>query len=57
MSTTTIACPNCGTEIALDAALAERFRHENEARLEALAGRVQARAREESAIEKRFLEE
>jgi hypothetical protein len=57
MDPTTIACPNCGTEIALDAALAERFRIENEARLETLAGRAEARAREAFALEKRFLEE
>ena len=51
-----IACPNCGTEIALSEALQEQFRHENEARLEALAGQIEQRAREGFAQERRFLE-
>jgi hypothetical protein len=57
MHTATIACPNCGTEIALDAALAEQFRHDNETRLAALAGRAEQQARESVALERRFLEE
>ena len=42
MNTAMITCPNCGTEIALSEALQEQFRHENEARLAALAGQAQA---------------
>lgn len=57
MNTATIVCPNCGTEIALSEALAEQFRHENEARLKALADRAGQKARTDFALEKRFLEE
>jgi hypothetical protein len=57
MNTATIACPNCGTEIALSEALAEQFRHENEARLELLAGRAEAKAREAVAFERQLLEQ
>src|ERR1700745_2935822 len=56
MNTAMITCPNCGTEIALSEALQEQFRHENEARLEALAGQAEQKAREGFAREKRFLE-
>jgi hypothetical protein len=56
MTATTIACPNCGAEIALDAAFAERFRHDNEARLAGLAEAANAQARESFALERRFLE-
>jgi hypothetical protein len=51
-----ITCPNCGTEIALSDALQEQFRHENEARLEVLAGQAKQRAREDFALEKQLLE-
>jgi hypothetical protein len=57
MNTATITCPGCGTEIALSEALSEQFRQENEARLERLAGQAQERARAESALEKRLLEQ
>jgi hypothetical protein len=57
MNTTSIDCPNCGTEIALSEALAERFRHENEARLKTLADRAETKARADFAREKRHLEE
>ena len=57
MTTTTIICPECGAEIALGDALAEQFRHENEARLAALAEEAKQRARAEVALETRLLEE
>jgi hypothetical protein len=53
---TAITCPNCGTEIALSGALQEQFRHENEARLAALAGRVEQKARADFALERQLLE-
>jgi hypothetical protein len=56
MNTAMIACPNCGTEIALSEALQEQFRHENEARLAALTGQAQAKAREDFALERQLLE-
>src|SRR6202040_1087001 len=52
-----ITCPNCGTEIALSQALQEQFRHENEARLAALAGRAEEKARTNFALERQLLEE
>jgi hypothetical protein len=57
MNTAMITCPNCGTEIALSQALQEQFRHENEARLAALAGRAEEKARTNFALEKQLLEE
>jgi hypothetical protein len=57
MHSNTIACPNCGTEIALSEALSEQFRRENEKQIEVLAGRAAAQARADFALEKRFLEE
>ncbi len=54
---TAIVCPNCGTEIELSAALEEQFRHENEARLKALAGQAEQKARADFALEKRHLEQ
>jgi hypothetical protein len=51
-----ITCPNCGTEIALSQALQEQFRHENEARLAALAGRAEEKARADFTLEKELLE-
>ena len=51
-----IICPNCGTEIALSQALHEQYRHENEARFAALAGRAEAKAREDFALERQLLE-
>jgi hypothetical protein len=56
MNATMITCPSCGTEIPLSDALAEQFRHENEARLKALAGEAQQQARADFAVEKQFLE-
>lgn len=56
MDTATIVCPSCGTQIALNDALAEQFRHENEARLKALAGRAEQNAREAFALDKQLLE-
>ena len=56
MNTTTIICPNCATEIALSQALQEQFRHENEARLAALAGQAQEKARADFAFERQLLE-
>ena len=56
MNTATIICPTCGTEIALSEALTEQFRHENEARLKALAGAAQEKAREDFALERQLLE-
>jgi hypothetical protein len=56
MNTAMIACPNCGTEIALSQALQEQFRHENEARLAALAGRAEQKARADFALERQLLE-
>jgi hypothetical protein len=55
MNTALITCPNCGTEIALSQALQEQFRQENEARLAALAGRAEEKAREDFAVEKELL--
>jgi hypothetical protein len=55
MNTAMITCPNCGTEIALSQALQEQFRHENEARLAALAGQAEQRAREDFALERQLL--
>jgi hypothetical protein len=57
MNTAMITCPNCGTEIALSQALQEQFRHENEARLAALAGRAEEKARTNFALERQLLEE
>jgi hypothetical protein len=57
MNSETITCPKCGTDIALSEALAERFRHENEARLAALAARAEEKARADAALERRLLEE
>ena len=57
MNTPMITCPNCGTEIALSQALQEQFRHENEARLAALAGRAEEKARTNFALERQLLEE
>jgi hypothetical protein len=51
-----ITCPNCGTEIALSQALQDQFRHENEARLAALAGRAEEKARADFTLEKELLE-
>ena len=51
-----ITCPNCGTEIALSEALQEQFRHENEARLAALAGRAEEKARADFALERQLIE-
>jgi hypothetical protein len=56
MNTAMIACPNCGTEIALSEALQEQFRHENEARLAALAGQAEQKARENFSLERQLLE-
>jgi hypothetical protein len=56
MNATMITCPNCGTGIPLSDALAEQFRHENEARLKVLAGQVEQKARADFAVEKQFLE-
>jgi hypothetical protein len=56
MNTAIITCPNCGTEIALSQALQEQFRHENEARLAALAGRAEEKARADFALERQLLE-
>jgi hypothetical protein len=56
MNTAMITCPNCGTEIALSEALHEQFRHENEARLAALAGRAEQKARADFVLEKQLLE-
>src|SRR5438105_12183263 len=56
MNTAMITCPNCGTEIALSEALHEQFRHENEARLAALAGQAEEKAREDFALERQLLE-
>ena len=47
-----ITCPNCGTEIPLSEALAEQFRHENEARLKVLAGQAEQQARADFARRK-----
>jgi hypothetical protein len=57
MSTTAILCPECGAEIALGDALTEQFRHENEARLKALAEKAEQKARADVALERRLLEE
>src|ERR1700686_1106413 len=56
MNTAMITCPNCGTEIALSQALQEQFRHENEARLKALAGHAETRARADFAFERQLFE-
>lgn len=56
MNTTMIACPSCGAEIALSEALTEQFRHENEARLAALARRAEEKARADLALEKQLLQ-
>ena len=56
MDTAIITCPNCATEIPLSEALQEQFRHENEARLAALAGQAEQRAREGYALERQLLE-
>jgi hypothetical protein len=57
MNTTLIICPKCATEIALSEALQEQFRHENEARLKALAGQAEEKARAGFALERLLLEE
>ncbi len=56
MNATTITCPHCGLEIALSDALNEQFRHENEARLAALAAAAQQQARADVALERQLLE-
>ncbi len=56
MNAEIITCPNCGTEITLSEALQEQFRHENEARLAALAGRAEQKARADFALERQLLE-
>src|SRR5580704_1297060 len=56
MNTAIITCPNCGTEIALSQALQDQFRHENEARLAALAGQAEEKARADFALERQLLE-
>jgi hypothetical protein len=56
MNATMITCPNCGADIPLSEALNEQFRHENEARLKALAGQAEQQARADFAVEKQFLE-
>lgn len=56
MNATMITCPNCGTDIPLSEALQEQFRHENEARLKALAGQAEQRARADFVLEKQLLE-
>jgi hypothetical protein len=56
MNAEIIICPSCGTEIALSEALQEQFRHENEARLKALAGQAEAKARAGFVLEKQLLE-
>jgi hypothetical protein len=56
MNATMITCPNCGVEMPLSEALLEQFRHENEARLNALAGQAEQKARADFAVEKQFLE-
>ncbi|MBV8090706.1 MAG: DUF2130 domain-containing protein [Alphaproteobacteria bacterium] len=56
MNATTITCPGCGAEITLSEVLTEQFRHENEARLAALARRAEQQARAEFALEKQLLE-
>src|SRR5205085_8384162 len=61
MNAAAITCPNCGTEIALSQAVQEQFRHENEARLKALAGQLAGQAEEKAradfALERQLLEE
>jgi hypothetical protein len=57
MNAATINCPNCGTEIALSQAVQQQFRHDNEARLKALAGQAEEKARADFALERRLLEE
>ena len=57
MDETTILCPSCGAEIALGDALTEQFRHENEARLKALAEKAEQKARADAGLELRLLEE
>jgi hypothetical protein len=57
MNPATIVCPNCRTEIALSEALAEQFRTENEARLRALAGQAEQKARADFALERQDLAE
>jgi hypothetical protein len=56
MNTAIITCPNCGTDIALSQALQEQFRHENEARLAALAGQAEEKARAGFALERQLFE-
>jgi hypothetical protein len=56
MNTAIITCPNCGTDIALSEALQEQFRHENEARLTALAGQAEEKARQDFAVERQLFE-
>jgi hypothetical protein len=56
MNATIITCPSCGAEIPLNEALAEQFRHENEARLATLAAQAEEKARAEAALERRYLE-
>jgi len=56
MNAAIITCPNCGTEIALSEALQEQFRHENEARLAALAGQAEQKARRDFVLERQLLE-
>jgi hypothetical protein len=57
MNTVIITCPNCGTEIALSEALQEQFRRENEARLAALAGQAEQKARRDFVLERQLLED
>ncbi len=56
MNTAMITCPNCGTEIPLNEALNEQYRHQNEARLKLLAGQAEEKARADFALEKQLLE-
>jgi hypothetical protein len=56
MNATTITCPGCGAEIRLSEALREQFRHENQARLQAIAEEANQKARADFAVEKQFLE-
>jgi hypothetical protein len=56
MNATMITCPGCGAEIPLSEALQEQFRHENQARLQAMAEEAKQKARADFAVEKQFLE-
>jgi hypothetical protein len=56
MSANLITCPGCGAEIPLSEALQEQFRHENQARLQAIAAEAKQKPRADFAVEKQFLE-